>query len=159
MPEVPAQSGGLLGADFVIESSRYKIAKIYDGESWNPDLRAPLSAPGINVSAGDFILAIDGVDLAAPDNIYRLLDGTANRQTVLTVNSRADLQGARQVTVVPVASEQALRTRAWVEDNRRFVDKRLERPARVCLRAEHRAGRLSRASTATTSRSRTSTAR
>ena len=124
MPEVPANPGGLLGADFAIEGGRYKIAKIYDGESWNPDLRAPLAGPGINVNTGDFVLAIDGVNLAAPDSIYRLLDGTANRQVALTLNSRPDTQGARQVTVVPVTNDQALRTRAWVEENRRFVEKR-----------------------------------
>jgi tricorn protease len=123
MPDVPSSPGGLLGADFVIESGRYKITRIYDGESWNPDLRAPLAAPGVDVAVGDFVLAINGVDLRAPDNIYRLLDGTANRQTALTVNNRPDTQGARQVTVVPVASEQGLRTRAWVEANRRLVDK------------------------------------
>ena len=83
-----------------------------------------MPAPGINVNAGDFILAIDGVNLAAPDSIYRLLDGTANRQVVLTLNTRPDTQGARQVTVVPVTNDQALRTRAWVEENRRFVEKR-----------------------------------
>lgn len=124
MPEVPANPGGLLGADFTIEGNRYKIAKIYDGESWNPDLRAPLAGPGVNVNVGDFILAIDGVNLVAPDSIYRLLDGTANRQTVLTINNRPDMTGARQVTVVPVNNEQNLRTRAWVEENRRYVDKR-----------------------------------
>jgi tricorn protease len=124
MPEVPTNPGGLLGADFTIEGGRYKIAKIYDGESWNPDLRAPLAGPGVNVSVGDFILAIDGINLNAPDSIYRLLEGTANKQTVLTINNRPDTQGARQVTVVPVGNEQPLRTRAWVEDNRRYVDKR-----------------------------------
>jgi tricorn protease len=61
--------------------------------------------------------------LNAPDNIYRLLDGTANRQTTLTVNTTASMQGARTVTVLPVANEQALRTRAWVESNRRLVEK------------------------------------
>jgi tricorn protease len=124
MPDVPASPGGLLGADFTIEGGRYKIAKIYDGESWNPDLRAPLAAPGVNVSVGDFILAIDGVNLAAPDSIYRLLEGAANKQTVLTINSTPNTQGARQITVVPVANEQNLRTRAWVEENRRYVEKR-----------------------------------
>ena len=124
MPEVPANPGGLLGADFAIENNRYKIAKIYDGESWNPDLRAPLAGPGVNVSAGDFILAIDGINLTAPDSIYRLLDSTANRQTVLTINNVPNTQGARQITVVPVTSDQALRTRAWVEENRRYVDTR-----------------------------------
>jgi tricorn protease len=123
MPDVPPSVGGLLGADFVVERGRYKIARIYDSESWNPDLRAPLAAPGIEVNVGDFIVAINGVELAPPDNIYRLLDGTANRQTVLSVNAQPTLQGARQVTVVPIPNEQGLRTRAWVESNRRLVDK------------------------------------
>ncbi len=123
MPEVPESPGGLLGADFAIENGRYRISRIYDNESWNPDLRAPLSAPGVDVSAGDYIVAINGVELRAPDNIYRLLDGTANVQTVLTVNARPATEGARQVTVIPVSNEQGLRTRAWVEANRRLVDR------------------------------------
>jgi len=123
MPSVPQPVGGLLGADFAIENGRYKVTRIYDNESWNPDLRSPLATPGANVNTGDYILAINGVELRAPDNIYRLLDGTANRQTTLTVNSTPTMEGARTVTVVPVANEQALRTRAWVESNRRLVEK------------------------------------
>ena len=122
IPDVPANTGGLLGADFTIDNGRYRLARIYDAESWNPELRAPLAVPGVNVSNGDYLLAINGVELRAPDNMFRLLDGTANRQTVLTVNSRADMQGARTVTVMPIANEQGLRTRAWVEHNRRKVD-------------------------------------
>ena len=123
MPAVPAVTAGLLGADFVVDAGRYRIARIYDAESWNPELRAPLASPGLEVSVGDYVLAINGVELRAPDSIYRLLDGTANRQTVLTVGSAPTMESARQVTVVPVASEQGLRTRAWVESNRRLVDK------------------------------------
>ena len=123
MPDVPPSPGGLVGADFVIEAGRYKIARIYDTESWNPDLRAPLAAPGVDVSVGDFIVAINGEELRAPDNIFRLLDGTADRQTVLSVNSKPAMEGARPVTVLPVPNEQGLRTRAWVEHNRRLVDK------------------------------------
>ena len=123
MPDVPQSPGGLLGADFTVDNGRYKIARIYDTESWNPDLRSPLAAPGVDVSVGDYLVAINGIELKAPDNIFRLLDGTANRQTVIAVNSKPVLESARQVTVVPVASEQALRTRAWVESNRRTVDK------------------------------------
>uniref|UniRef100_UPI00356897CA S41 family peptidase n=1 Tax=Gemmatimonas sp. TaxID=1962908 RepID=UPI00356897CA len=122
IPEVPTNTGGLLGADFTIDNGRYRLARIYDAESWNPELRAPLAVPGVNVSAGDYVLAINGVELRAPDNIFRLLDGTANRQTVLTVNSRPELQGARTVTVLPIANEQGLRSRAWMEHNRRQVD-------------------------------------
>ncbi len=123
MPGVPQSQGGLLGADFTIENGRYRVARIYDNENWNPELRAPLATPGVNVAVGDYILAINGVELKAPDNIYRLLDGTASRQTALTVNAKPTMEGARQVTVVPVANEQGLRTRAWVEANRRLVDK------------------------------------
>jgi tricorn protease len=124
MPEVPTgPAGGLLGADFAIESGRYKITRIYETESWNPDLRAPLAAPGVDVNVGDFVLAINGEELRAPDNIYRLLDGTANRQMALTVGPRPAMDGTRQVTVIPVTSEQGLRTRAWVEDNRRTVER------------------------------------
>ncbi len=123
MPALPPSPGGLLGADFAIDGGFYKIVRIYDNESWNPDLNAPLAAPGVDVNTGDYILAINGMELKAPDSIYRLLDGTATHQTVLTVNSRPSMEGARQVTVVPTANEQGLRTRAWVEANRRLVDK------------------------------------
>jgi len=123
MPSVPQQIGGLLGADFAIENGRYKVTRIYDNESWNPDLRSPLATPGAKVNTGDYILAINGIELRAPDNIHRLLDGTANRQTTLTVNTQPVMEGARTVTVIPVASEQALRARAWVESNRRLVEK------------------------------------
>ncbi|MHB0949035.1 MAG: S41 family peptidase [Gemmatimonadaceae bacterium] len=122
MPDVPQPTGGLLGADYTIDNGRYRIARIYDAESWNPELRAPLATPGVTVSRGHYILAVNGVELRAPDNIQRLLDGTANRQTVLTVNSGPTMDGARQITVLPVANEQGLRTRAWVERNRRYVD-------------------------------------
>ena len=87
MPAVPTARVGLLGADFAIEGARYKITRIYDNESWNPDLKAPLAAPGVTVATGDFILAVNGTELRTPDSIYRLLDGTVNRQTVLTINN------------------------------------------------------------------------
>ncbi|HKV34192.1 MAG TPA: PDZ domain-containing protein [Pyrinomonadaceae bacterium] len=123
MPQVPQQVGGLLGADFAIDNGRYKVTRIYDNESWNPDLRSPLATPGATVNTGEYILAINGIELRAPDNIYRLLDGTANRQTTLTVNTTPTMQGARTVVVIPVANEAGLRTRAWVESNRRLVEK------------------------------------
>jgi tricorn protease len=123
MPSIPAERGGLLGADFTIDSGRYKIAKIYDTESWNPELRAPLATPGATAAVGDYVVAINGQELKAPDSIYRLLDGTAGRQTSLTINSKPSMDGARQIIVVPIPNEQGLRTRAWVEANRRTVDK------------------------------------
>jgi tricorn protease len=121
-PSVPSIPIGLLGADYAVEEGRYRIIRIYDGENWNPDLRSPLSAPGIDVREGDFLLEVNGVELHAPTNLYSLFEGTVNRQTVLRVNDRPTLEGARTVTVVPVGNEGGLRQRTWAEDNRRKVD-------------------------------------
>ena len=124
LPETPGITvpGGHLGADFVIENGRYKITRIYDAESWNPDLRAPLAVPGVDARVGDYIIAVNGAELRAPDNLYRHLDGTANRQITLHVNGTPSMDGARKLTVVPIANDQGLRTRAWLEGNRRKVD-------------------------------------
>ncbi|HWP44144.1 MAG TPA: PDZ domain-containing protein, partial [Blastocatellia bacterium] len=123
--DVPGEepvSVGLLGADFAIENGRYRIKRIYTGENWNPDLQAPLSAPGIQVAEGDYLLEVNGRPLAPPTNIYSLFQGTAGRQTLIRINKVPSLEGSRVVTVVPVASDQGLRTRAWIEANRRKVD-------------------------------------
>ena len=114
---------GLLGADYAIENGRYRIQKIYSGENWNPELRAPLSSPGIQISEGDYLLEVNGRSLTPPTNIYSMFEGTAGRQTLIRVNKTPSLEGSRVVTVVPVASEDGLRTRAWIENNRRLVDK------------------------------------
>lgn len=124
--DVPGEdpvSVGLLGADFAIENGRYRIKRIFTGENWNPELRAPLSSPGIQVAEGDYILEVNGRALTPPANIYSLFEGTAARQTLIRVNKTPSMEGSRVITVIPVPSEDALRARAWIEDNRRAVDK------------------------------------
>ncbi|OGD15966.1 MAG: protease [Candidatus Aminicenantes bacterium RBG_16_66_30] len=123
MPAVRRVPTGLLGADYKIENGRYRFARVYNGENWNPQLRAPLTQPGVNVAAGDYLLAVNGRELAGSDNVYRFFEDTAGKQVLLKVGPSPDGQGARDVTVVPVPSETALRNYAWIEDNRRYVDK------------------------------------
>lgn len=117
-----AVSVGLLGADFAVENGHYRIRRIYNGENWNPELQSPLSAPGIQVSEGDYILEVNGRPLALPTNIYAAFEGTAGHQTLIRVSKSPTMEGSRVLTVVPVASDQGLRTRAWIEANRRRVD-------------------------------------
>ncbi|HMV86345.1 MAG TPA: PDZ domain-containing protein [Blastocatellia bacterium] len=121
-PDPKRVAGGLLGADYKIENGRYRFAKVYNGESWNPQLRAPLTQPGVNVAAGEYLLAVKGRNLTANDNIYSFFESTAGKQVVIKVGPNPDGTGAREVTVVPVGSEGGLRNLAWVEDNRRKVD-------------------------------------
>jgi tricorn protease len=120
--EESTEHAGLLGAEYKIENGKYRINRIFTGENWNPELRAPLSAPGIDVAEGDYLLEVNGRSLDSSMNVYRLFDGTANHQTMIRVNKSPSLEGSKLVTVIPVASEDALRTRAWIEDNRRKVE-------------------------------------
>jgi tricorn protease len=114
---------GLLGADYKIENGKYRISHIYTGENWNPELRAPLSAPGIEVAEGDYLLEINGKPLTATADVDMLLDGSAGHQTLIRVGKSPSMEGSKLITVIPVASEDGLRTRAWIENNRRTVDK------------------------------------
>jgi len=112
----------LLGADYRIENGRYRFAHVYNGENWNPDLKAPLTQPGVNVVAGDYLLSVNGRDLRATDNIYGFFEGTAGKSVVLNVGPDPTGTKAREVTVVPVPNENKLRHLEWIENNRRKVD-------------------------------------
>lgn len=122
-PEVESVPGGLLGADYEIDDGRYRFKRVYNGENWNPGLVAPLTQPGVNVAAGEYLLAVSGRELRASDNLYSFFEGTAGKSVVIKVGPRPDGQGAREVTVVPIPSEGLLRLLDWVEGNRRKVDK------------------------------------
>jgi len=112
---------GLLGCDFKVENGRYRFAKVYNGENWNPQLRAPLTQPGVNVKDGEYLLAVSGRNVAATDNVYSFFESKANKQVLIRVGPNADGSNSREVTVVPVANDVGLRNLAWIEENRRKV--------------------------------------
>ena len=122
MPELKRVKVGLLGADYAVENGRYRFSHIYGGENWNPELHAPLTQPGVNVKEGEYLVAVNGRDLRGTDEIYSFFQETAGKQTVLKVGPNPDGSGSRDVTVVPVESENALRNLSWIEGNRRKVD-------------------------------------
>ena len=120
-PDLNRVPVGLLGCDFSLENGAYRISKIFSGESWNPELNAPLSLPGISVKEGDYVFAINGQELAVGTNPYKLLEQTAGRETLITVGPTADGANIRDVLVKPIRSERGLRTFAWIEANRKKV--------------------------------------
>ena len=121
-PEVKHVSGGLLGADYQVDHNRYRFWHVYRGENWNPDLRSPLTEPGVNVKEGEYLLAVDGREVRGTDEIYSFFQETAGKSVQLKVGPDPEGKGARSVTVVPIASEQTLRLRAWMEGNREKVN-------------------------------------
>jgi len=121
-PEVRRVQTGLLGCDFRIENGRYRFERVYNGENWNPEMRAPLTQPGVNVAAGEYLLAVNGRNLGAADNVFSFFEGTSGKQTTIRVGPDPSGTGARDVVVVPTGSDSRLRNLAWIEDNRRKVD-------------------------------------
>jgi len=112
---------GLLGADYDISGGRYRIKKIYGGLNWNPDLRSPLTEPGLNIKPGDYILAVNGNDVTSDKNFFSFFENTNDKLVELTINDQPDYKGSRIVKVVPVGNEYSLRNRDWVEGNLKRV--------------------------------------
>jgi tricorn protease len=123
LPEQPKEQVGLLGADFEVANGRWRIAKVLQGENWNPKLVSPLSQPGIDVHTGEYLFAVNGKPVSADAPVYESLDGTAGKHTVLTLSPSPDGRSARNVTVVPIGNETELRLRDWMESNRKLVDR------------------------------------
>lgn len=124
-PSSPSVSTGVLGADLLQDKGYYKISKIYDTQNWNPSLYAPLAQPGMKAQEGNYIVGIDGQDLKHTESIYQLLEFKVDKQVVLHLNSKPEFDGSWEVTVKPISfgNEMGLRTMAWVEGNRKKVDR------------------------------------
>lgn len=115
--------GGLLGADYTIYKNRYQFKKIYGGLNWTPDLRSPLTEPGLNIKEGDFLLKVNGKELSYPDNIFKYFENTSNKIVAITISSNINGTDARILKAVPLENEYSLRNRAWVENNINYVTK------------------------------------
>ncbi len=115
---------GLLGAEISRDKSGFfRLEKILPGESWSPSLRSPLTEPGIKAQVGDFIVAIDGVPTNTVNDLFALLVGKADVPTELSLNSKAQLNGARKVVIRPLEEEHSLYHYQWVKNNIAKVDK------------------------------------
>ena len=121
-PDVEESKMGLLGADLISDQGRWKIKRIFTTEAWNPGLSGPLDRPGTKIKNGYYLVGVNGQEIKASDNPYKYFDGTANQQTIIHVNDKPSFETSWQETIEPIRSDNGLRTRAWVEDNRRLVD-------------------------------------
>ncbi|HUH12317.1 MAG TPA: S41 family peptidase [Longimicrobiales bacterium] len=103
-----------LGFELEPADGRYRIAHIYrDG---------PADREWLGLSVGDFVLAIDGQELAAGDNYWRVLNHTLNEYVPVRVARTASGQDARELRIRSVESVTNLRYEDWVERNRDFVE-------------------------------------
>lgn len=115
---------GLLGADIGFKNGKFYFHKIYDGEKWNPFLKASLAEPGLGVKAGDYILGVNGTAFEKGDNFFAAFENTVGQQVTLSITPNADGSDARDIVVLPVRSERSIRLWNWIEANRLYVDKK-----------------------------------
>lgn len=125
MPKVTPVKIGLLGARFKLDkqSGFYQITKILEGRNWEEETRSPLTEPGLKVKEGDFIIAIDDEPLTAENHPYKALNNKANTYVKLTINNKPSKDGAWDIYVKTINSEEKLVYLNWVENNRRYVEK------------------------------------
>jgi len=113
---------GLLGVDWELADGAYRIAKIVTAAPWDTEVRSPLAEPGVDVSEGDWVLAVNGTPIDPSVDPWAAFEGLAESTVILTVNDTPSLEGAREVLVETLGSEARLRNLAWIESNRRKVD-------------------------------------
>lgn len=117
-------STGLLGCDYALDNGAWRIVRIHEGAAWDVDARNPLTAPGVDVKVGDYVLAVNGQPFDMQKDPWASFRGLAGREITLTVGKHPTIDSdARDVVVKTLASETNLRYRAWIERNRAFVDK------------------------------------
>jgi tricorn protease len=123
-PDLHAVNLGLLGVDYELDAATgfYRFKKIYAGENWDASLRSPLTEPGVVVKEGDYLIAVNGRELKAPQPPNELFVNTAGENVTLTVNSQPTSTGVRNVVVKPLSTEYPLRQLDMVNTNRRKVD-------------------------------------
>ena len=119
----PRPRVGLPGARFELDkqSGRYRISQIFEGQNEEDIYRSPLTEIGVNISVGDYVLAIDGEELKGTDDPYRLLRHKADNPVSLTVNKTPTLEGSRVVSYRPITDESNLIYLNWINKNRRKV--------------------------------------
>ncbi len=120
--EGPVRNFGYLGVDWELTDGAYRIKDIVADAPWDTEVRSPLTQPGVNVNAGDYVLAVNGQPIDVTKAPWAAFQGLADKTVELTINTKPTMDGARKVLVKTLSSETRLRNLAWIESNRKRVD-------------------------------------
>ena len=116
---------GVLGCDFDLPAGAgfYRISHILPGKAWSADMRSPLAEPGCPIKEGDTLIAVDGVEVSAADNVYSAFENKAGKLVALTYNSKPSAEGAKTYQTRTIKSEGEIRYRQWVDQRAALVEK------------------------------------
>ena len=121
LPDRKRVNAGMLGADLEPDGGFFRIKRIYTGRNWSDDTRSPLTEPGLKIKEGNYLIAVEGQLTRADREPYAYFQGLADRLVTLKINSKPSEEGAWEIAVKTIGSENNLRYLNWVEDNRRKV--------------------------------------
>ncbi len=108
----PASLGAVLERDEA--AGGYRVAVVYPTDPDMPEERSPLDRPGVDVAAGDVVLAINGVETLSVPDPGVLLRNQAGKQVLIRVKDSISGE-AREVIVEPISPRRAgeLRYDTW----------------------------------------------
>jgi tricorn protease len=117
-PQTSKTFTGWLGADFIKDNSGYyKFDKVYGPTEYNLDLKSPLVRPDINLKEGDYLIAIDGHEVKAPEDYNKFLQVIPGQKVTVTINDKPSNEGAKTYSVEPIRNSSQLRYFRWLTDN------------------------------------------
>ncbi|MBS1978791.1 MAG: PD40 domain-containing protein [Bacteroidetes bacterium] len=116
---------GFLGIDWELNNNMYRIKRIVRPADYETGMRSPLDRPGVNVQPGEYILAVNGIDIDPTKEAYAAFEGLGGKTVVLSVSKTGTKADARNVVVtcLKTGEEQDLRYAEWIENNRKMVEK------------------------------------
>jgi len=117
------QNVGYLGIDWQADGDFYKVKKIIHAAAWDAEVRSPLDMPGVDIKEGSYILAVNGVPVSSDQEPYAAFQGLGSKTVEITYNSSPSWTGAKTAIVQTLSDESRLRHLAWIEENRKTVEK------------------------------------
>ncbi len=97
------------------DAGRYRVGHVYqDG---------PADREWLNITEGEYILAINGQELRSGENYEQLLSTTVNEYLPVRLAKSASGTGARTVRIASVTSLNDIKYDEWVANNRAIVEK------------------------------------
>jgi tricorn protease len=121
--ETPLQRKvGYLGIDWELKNGAYAINRIVKGAQWDTEVRSSLDESGLNVTEGNYILAVNGVALDVKKDPWAAFEGLADKTIELTINNKPSQDGAWNIIVKTMSDETRLRNLEWIETNRKRID-------------------------------------
>jgi len=123
--KVAHRSTGFLGIDWELKDNLYRIKRIVKPAVWDTEVRSPLDQPGVDIKVGDYILAVNGVELDPTKEPFAVFEGLSEKTVVLTISSSGKMSDSKKIVIKCLSEKEESRLRylEWIENNRKMVDK------------------------------------